>query len=61
VVAFRPEEDPQTVGGRVLGIRGMESCEIPHIPLDPAAFEPHTARAQASHLAHFWKQCLTRD
>lgn len=61
IVAFHPEESLAAVSQRLVDILGRASGEIPHIVLDPLAFEPHTARLQASELAHFWKQCLIQD
>ena len=61
IVAFHPEESLASVSQRLVDLLGKAVGEIPHIVLDPVAFEPHTARLQASELAHFWKQCLTQE
>jgi hypothetical protein len=61
IVAFHPQESLAGVSQRLVEILSLASGEIPHIVLDPVAFEPHTARLQASELANFWKQCLIQD
>lgn len=60
LVTFRPDEPEEAVMERVWASPGLRTLEIPHIQLAAAAFEPHTARAQARHLITFWNQCLTR-
>ena len=61
IVAFKPEDSLASVSQRLRTIQGWANGEIPHIALDPEAFESHTARLQASELASFWKRCLIQD
>lgn len=61
IVSFNDRDDTNSIAGKVEDMWLSKFPETPYVPLDKAAFEPHTARSQAMQIAQFFKEALQRE